>query len=100
MRTACHSIPIVSFALLFSLLPVDGGLALDNQAGGGGFCNKRRCYNECVDAYGRTGGPVITCRKLCDIKPTCGDKLSADMEAAKPQTPAAKAAKSKSAVAE
>ena len=70
---------LIASILLSGLLTVSASVpvfAVDNSsAGAGATCNKRRCYNECVDAYPKGGGPLATCKQLCDVKPTCGDKV-------------------------
>ena len=61
-----------SFVVLaFLSLNIGGAFALDSSTTNTGLgwssCNVRQCKNRCIDTYGPTGGPVQTCKKLCDL---------------------------------
>ena len=62
---------IVIFTALLSLSS-GSALALDNsttKAGSGlgwSSCSVRQCKNKCVDTYPSGGGPLVTCRQLCE----------------------------------
>ena len=70
MRRLHFSAAVVACCLLST---VGQALALDNRAGGVGggalgwsTCNLRQCKNACVDTYPGGGGPLATCKRLCD----------------------------------
>lgn len=49
-------------------------LIMRSPTGGTSYaCTLRECYNKCASAYPNGGGPLVTCRNLCNISPTCGD---------------------------
>ena len=60
---------LIILAALLSL-SFEPAFALDNSTTNKGLswstCNVRQCKNACVDTYPNGGGPLTTCKKLCD----------------------------------